>query len=316
MYYFETRMHSRLVESIVLSLLVHILVFLIYQLTLKPLEIPQRLEPIKVKFVTAQVKSVPDHGVPINGRKSGRFEKLKTSKPLANHNSQAHSNLKKRQGDEHQNFKLMTPKLFRRPVVSEKSFIPLKNKTVVKPKTKTDEKTLIPLPLNKGLKITSNPQINTSVSVEENRRLPGSVYALLDGFDANPYAIDTDDSWDIDDSEVISLDTKKTLYSDYFARIKHQIERVWGYPEAAARNGISGQLTLRFQISKEGNLLKVIVTQASGAKILDTAAVKAVKMAAPYYPFPDTIKKEKLVIMATFIYSPSYDRIYHGQSYQ
>ena len=93
-------------------------------------------------------------------------------------------------------------------------------------------------------------------------------------------------------------------YASYFARIKHQIERVWIYPLPAAQKGISGDLSLTFRISKDGNLMGVRLVEQSGHEILDVAALKAVKEAAPFYPFPKNIQQDKLTILANFIYTP------------
>ena len=129
--------------------------------------------------------------------------------------------------------------------------------------------------------------------------------ALLDGLDIEQFAsIDTDLLEDSDDNEPISLDTKEVKYADYFARIKHQIERVWIYPLTAAERGISGDLSLTFRISKDGNLMGVRLVEESGYEILDIAALKAVKEAAPFYPFPKNIRKNKLTILANFVYAP------------
>ena len=62
---------------------------------------------------------------------------------------------------------------------------------------------------------------------------------------------------------------------------------------------------MTFSISKDGNLLGVRLQDRSGYEILDMAALKAVKEAAPYYPFPLTIQREKLTIQANFIYTPN-----------
>ncbi|GEM_PF-367632 len=138
-----------------------------------------------------------------------------------------------------------------------------------------------------------------------------SLLAMIDGIDPEKFAtIETEDEEESGDEEVVSLNTKEVKYADYMARIKHQIEKVWSYPEQAARKGISGQITLRFKLSKDGNLLSVRMVDSSGTKILDVAAIKAVKGAAPYYPFPATITSKKLVITASFIYSPSYGNPY------
>jgi len=129
--------------------------------------------------------------------------------------------------------------------------------------------------------------------------------ALLDGLDAEQFAsMDTDLLEDYDDNEPISLDTKEVKYADYFARIKHQIERVWIYPVTAAERGISGDLSLTFRISKDGNLMGVHLVEKSGHEILDVAALKAVKEAAPFYPFPKNIQRDKLTILANFVYTP------------
>ena len=47
----------------------------------------------------------------------------------------------------------------------------------------------------------------------------------------------------------------------------------------------------------------------SGYEILDVAALKAVKEAAPFYPFPETIRQEKLSIQANFIYTPNFESV-------
>ena len=138
----------------------------------------------------------------------------------------------------------------------------------------------------------------------------GSLLAMINGIDSDKYAsIDTNEK-ESGDEEEISLNTKKIKYADYMARIKHQIEKVWTYPEQAARNGISGQITLRFKLSRDGNLLSIRMLESSGEKILDMAAIKAVKGAAPYYPFPKTLTTKRLVITASFLYSPSYSKPY------
>ena len=138
----------------------------------------------------------------------------------------------------------------------------------------------------------------------------GSTLALLDGFDAEQFAfLDTDSMKDSDDDELVSLDTTEVKYASYFARIKHQIERVWIYPSDAAQRGISGDLSLKFRISKDGNLMGVHLIDKSGFEILDVAALKAVKEAAPFYPFPENIQREKISILANFVYTPNFQPV-------
>jgi len=48
----------------------------------------------------------------------------------------------------------------------------------------------------------------------------------------------------------------------------------------------------------------VHLVEQSGHEILDVAALKAVKEAAPFYPFPKNIQRDKLTILANFVYTP------------
>ena len=108
---------------------------------------------------------------------------------------------------------------------------------------------------------------------------------------------------DLGNDEPVSLDTKEAKYVSYFSRIKQQIQRVWIYPTQGTKGSLIGELTLKFEISKDGNLLAIRLINSSGSNILDANAIKAVRGAAPYYPFPITITKKKLSILATFAYS-------------
>ena len=130
--------------------------------------------------------------------------------------------------------------------------------------------------------------------------------AMLDELNQEKYAPENpqvEEKEELDDDEPISLDTKEAKYVSYFSRIKQQIQRVWVYPSQGIKRTLSGELTLKFEISKDGNLLSLRLINSSGSNILDANAVKAVRGAAPYYPFPITITKKKLSILAIFVYN-------------
>lgn len=130
--------------------------------------------------------------------------------------------------------------------------------------------------------------------------------AMLDGLNQEKDALqntEVEEKEELDDDESISLDTKEAKYVSYFSRIKQQIQRVWVYPSQGIKRTLSGELTLKFSISKDGNLLSLRLINSSGSNILDANAIKAVRGAAPYYPFPITITKKRLSILATFVYN-------------
>lgn len=103
----------------------------------------------------------------------------------------------------------------------------------------------------------------------------------------------------------VTFDTKEFKYLSYMQRLKEKIESVWRYPPLAAQRGISGDLRIRFVIKKNGQLADVQILRTSGHKMLDDAALKAIKDAEPYWPLPNEWNQDTLTITGHFIYSLS-----------
>jgi periplasmic protein TonB len=109
---------------------------------------------------------------------------------------------------------------------------------------------------------------------------------------------------DIDEA-VVDINTREDRFFSYLLHLKRKIQAVWIYPSVAARSGIGGSLTVEFSIARTGELLGVNLLDSSGHTVLDESAVKAIKGAAPYFPFPDRMRAKRLRIKANFIYVTS-----------
>jgi protein TonB len=68
------------------------------------------------------------------------------------------------------------------------------------------------------------------------------------------------------------------------------------YPEKARKQHLSGKLLLVVSINADGSLADVELVRSSGQKVLDDAAIRIVKLAAPYPPLPDAIRKDADVL--------------------
>jgi len=300
---------TRLYRFIWYSIIIHLIAILLHWLVpVKPV-VPTAPPPIRVKIAEPEKpKSELEKGTIIDAPKPEKIEKPRSSKLLASHDSRAHSNLKKSADKTYRRKKTLVPKPSGVPQVSKRSLLPPQKKAPKAVARQKAQKSQQSFPLSdRGVfvpKAKDQQQTETQSNLSFGTK---GMFSPLDGFDPDKYAsLDPKTLDESDDDEDVSLDTTETEYASYFARIKHQIERVWMYPSEAAQRGISGKLTLRFRISRDGNLLSAGVVDKSGHKILDFAAIKAVKEAAPFYPFPINIKKDKLSILATFIYSPNY----------
>jgi protein TonB len=103
------------------------------------------------------------------------------------------------------------------------------------------------------------------------------------------------------EGSAITFDTTEYKYYGYMQRLREKIEGVWSYPREAAARGIYGDLHIKFTIKKNGELGAVELQRTSGYKILDDAALKALRDAAPYWRLPDAVG-DSITIPAHFIY--------------
>lgn len=99
---------------------------------------------------------------------------------------------------------------------------------------------------------------------------------------------------------------KRSVDAAYLLDWRQRLEAVGNkyYPEASVRYGIYGDVRLMVIIRQDGSLEDVQVLSSSGYAVLDEAAIKVVRMAAPYAPFPAELRAttDKLEIVRTWQY--------------
>jgi len=102
-------------------------------------------------------------------------------------------------------------------------------------------------------------------------------------------------------SKCISARTKEFKYASYMRDWVTKVERVGelNYPDEARRRRMSGKLIVQVALYPDGSVRDITIRKPSGHKILDDAAVRIVKLATPFAPFPDSIKKETDVLYIT-----------------
>lgn len=107
----------------------------------------------------------------------------------------------------------------------------------------------------------------------------------------------------------IGARTQEYRYAQYVEDWRSKVERIgnMNYPQQARDQKIYGKLTLSISIRSDGNIDSVEISRSSGQRILDAAALRIVKLAAPYAAFPPDIRKETdiLSITRTWIFTSS-----------
>jgi len=84
--------------------------------------------------------------------------------------------------------------------------------------------------------------------------------------------------------------TSEYRFARYFEDWRARVEKIGNenYPEEA-RGHIYGTLQMTVVIDRNGTLLDAVIERSSGSPVLDRAARRIVKLAAPYPPFPPEI---------------------------
>lgn len=101
-----------------------------------------------------------------------------------------------------------------------------------------------------------------------------------------------------------SVAARQSADAAYLLDWRRRVEAVGNkyYPEASVRYGLYGNLRLLVTIRSDGSLADIQVLSSSGYAVLDEAAIKIVRMAAPYAPFPPELKAttDQLEIIRTW----------------
>tara|TARA_R110001592_G_scaffold4275_6_gene23908 strand:+ start:1423 stop:2334 length:912 start_codon:yes stop_codon:yes gene_type:complete len=101
-----------------------------------------------------------------------------------------------------------------------------------------------------------------------------------------------------------TMQDKGAYYKDAWRR---KVERIGNqnYPAEARSARIYGSLRLLVSINRDGSLREVQILESSGHRVLDNAAQRIVRLAAPYAPFTgDLMDVDVLEIIRTWRFEP------------
>lgn len=95
-----------------------------------------------------------------------------------------------------------------------------------------------------------------------------------------------------------SLSTASSADAFYLNSWRRKIENVGNlnYPQKARKNKLYGSLRLMVAILPDGSLKEVELLESSGHQVLDNAAIRIVRLSAPYAPFPDGLRQSTDVL--------------------
>ncbi len=103
---------------------------------------------------------------------------------------------------------------------------------------------------------------------------------------------------------LITTKTKEFRDAAYFESWQKKIEKIGNlnYPEEARRRKLSGKLKLDVGLYPDGSVESITIVRSSGKKLLDDAAIRIVKLAAPFAPFPTEMRADTDVLVISRVW--------------
>lgn len=89
---------------------------------------------------------------------------------------------------------------------------------------------------------------------------------------------------------------------DYIKTVQLKIINAVYYPQEAKELGWEGTVNLILRLASSGDLKEATISQSSGYKALDDAALEVVQKQSPYSAFPHQVKLEELKIQVPIVY--------------
>ena len=107
-------------------------------------------------------------------------------------------------------------------------------------------------------------------------------------------------------NHVDTLSAKSAIEAKYIKDWVQKVEIIGNinYPTQAKQKKLSGTLILSVLVNHDGSVISSIVQQQSEERLLDDAAIKVVRLAAPFKQFPTEMHKQydQLMITRTWVY--------------
>ena len=95
-----------------------------------------------------------------------------------------------------------------------------------------------------------------------------------------------------EENNLLAGDDFKEVWGQYTNSIQLKIAQAKVYPALARERKQQGKTFLSFKLDKNGEILELSIENSSGHKILDQAAMKAIKEAAPFPTIPASLNKK------------------------
>ena len=102
----------------------------------------------------------------------------------------------------------------------------------------------------------------------------------------------------------VSVNARASRYAEYLDTWRRKVEHIGNlnFPAEIRTRHLSGSLALEVALNSDGSIRELILRQPSPYSLLDKSAIKIVRMAAPFPPFPQSFRRDTDVLRFIYVW--------------
>jgi len=102
----------------------------------------------------------------------------------------------------------------------------------------------------------------------------------------------------------VAVNARASRYAEYLDAWRRKVEHIGNlnFPPQIRTEHLSGSLALEVALNADGSIRELILRQPSRYPLLDQSALRIVKMAAPFAPFPESFRRDTDVLRFVYVW--------------
>lgn len=102
----------------------------------------------------------------------------------------------------------------------------------------------------------------------------------------------------------VAVNARESRYAPYLDAWRRKVEHIGNlnFPPEIHNRRISGSLALAVALNSDGSIRELNLSKPSNQALLDDSALRIVKMAAPFAPFPANLRRDTAVLRFVYVW--------------
>ena len=102
----------------------------------------------------------------------------------------------------------------------------------------------------------------------------------------------------------VSVNARESRYAPYLDAWRRKVEHIGNlnFPAEIRDRRLSGSLALEVALNSDGSIRELTLTKPSNQPLLDDSAVRIVRLAGPFAPFPENLRRDTGVLRFVYVW--------------